>query len=254
MYMCGVWQRLLWNNSMCSIMKSLQKKRTWTRKAYFLKQCIRDSWFHKNPVFSGKRTWALNSFIKRDWEFMSRNRVSHLHLGLPSILENVYISLRHFSIAEKFSFSPSLLDFFFFMLWSVNRMHAIQHLSTCLTSSFSGVSHAFIIIDTSLTWEKQTKEPRGGRLRTLLKARRGWASDSPNSLLNSFKKPCNSGLRPKREYSIPSQYTVIQCWVLMLLSEWGSHDIYLPWFTKKIIKAPVCKHFEDSLGCKPAVH
>lgn len=114
MYMCGVWQRLLWNNSMCSIMKSLQKKRTWTRKAYFLKQCIRDSWFHKNPVFSGKRTWALNSFIKRDWEFMSRNRVSHLHLGLPSILENVYISLRHFSIAEKFSFSPSLLDFFFF--------------------------------------------------------------------------------------------------------------------------------------------
>lgn len=98
------------------------------------------------------------------------------------------------------------------------------------------------------------KEPNGEGLRTLPKGSGSCTSDSPKCLLNSFKKPCNSGLRPKRDFSIPCQYTVSQCSDLMLLSEWGSHDIYLPWLTKREEKSPACKCIEYSLGCKEAVH
>lgn len=98
------------------------------------------------------------------------------------------------------------------------------------------------------------KKPSGGGLRTLLKASRSWTFESPDSLLNSSKKPCNSGLRPKREFSIPCEHTMIQCSDLMLLSEWGSCDIYLPWLTKREENPPVCQRFEYSLGCKAAVH
>lgn len=68
-------------------------------------------------------------------------------------------------------------------------------------------------------WVELSKEPNGEGPKTLLKAGGSWASDSPNSLLNSFKNPHNAGLRPKGEFSIPCQYTMIQWSDLMLLRE-----------------------------------
>lgn len=187
---------------------------------------------------------------------MSSNPFPHLCPGLPNILENVYIFVRHFSIAGKLSwlfFPPSLLDFF--GLWSVSRMHPTKHLSTHLTPNFSGVTDVFTVNDTYIymglsSWQRSPME-KGWEL---CWCPGSWTSDSPNSLLNFFKKPCNSGLRPRREFSIPCQYAMIQCSDLMLLSEWRSHGIYLPWLTKREENPPVCKHVEYSLGCKLTAH
>jgi len=117
------------------------------------------------------------------------------------------IFLRHLSLAEKFYFFATLWTV---LLWKVNRMHPVQHLSTYLNSAISGTTHVFTVNGTNIMWVELSKEPHGEGPRALLKASGSWASESQNSLLNSSKNPRSVGLRPKREFSISCQYTMIQ--------------------------------------------
>lgn len=144
-YMCSVWQRLLRTNLMSWILKPLQNKKHRPGRR-FLKHRVRDSWLHKKSFFKGKITWALSSTIKR-------GRFPSLSWS-PKNLRIVCIYLRHFSLARKFNFISTTCAHFF-LLWTVNRMHPIQHLSAYLPPGFSGATHMFTIHGTLCGWNCQ---------------------------------------------------------------------------------------------------